>query len=218
MATDQERCKKSQTKQSVRPQEWAAPARRKLQRNKGAKKATTAKYVDEVGDVVEEADFDDSDDDEELALKRKRAQEHAAELQRQATEKRQIAVRGLPFSLSADQVKARFQHCGDIVDFAYPLTRSGLPRGLAFITFSTREGVKKALYFNRSEIYGHELSVSAVCPEPKKVTNDDGEDGDDESSDGSSNQDSRPVKAKGKRPVKKSHIKGAAQKTHRRVN
>ena len=63
-----------------------------------------------------------------------------------------IFVMGLAWETDEDAVKKDFGECGEITDFGMPRDReTGQAKGFAFITYSTKAALDKALEFNDTE-------------------------------------------------------------------
>lgn len=75
-------------------------------------------------------------------------------------------VGGMPPSFDREAFKALFVDCGKIVDLAIPMRdsrkgREPAPRGIAFITFASHRGVKRALLKDSTEFDGREIKVKS---------------------------------------------------------
>jgi len=88
-----------------------------------------------------------------------------------------VFIGGLPFKVKEAQLRLDFSECGEIEKLLMPTGDDGKRKGIAFITFKTKEGVKRALEFNGDEYGGRSLTVALG----KSIT-----------------KDSRPEKGKGK--------------------
>ena len=64
-----------------------------------------------------------------------------------------VFVRGLPFSVEEETLKKDFAECGEIVRLKMPMNEEGRPKGIAFVKFSSQEGLDAALKFDNTE-YG----------------------------------------------------------------
>jgi len=71
-----------------------------------------------------------------------------------------VFVGGLPFSTSEEQIQKDFEECGPIEKFNLPKGEDGRPRGIAFITYATQEGVDAALKFDGDDYGGRTLKVN----------------------------------------------------------
>merc|ERR1711935_932160 len=86
----------------------------------------------------------------------------------------QIFVGGFPFRCNEAKIRKDFEECGEITKFNMPLDANGMQRGIAFISFATREGVEAALAYNGQDYEGRTLKVnpagafSTIKPEGEK--------------------------------------------------
>eukprot|EP00927_Polykrikos_kofoidii_P003593 TRINITY_DN11444_c0_g1_i1.p1 TRINITY_DN11444_c0_g1~~TRINITY_DN11444_c0_g1_i1.p1 ORF type:complete len:667 (-),score=216.06 TRINITY_DN11444_c0_g1_i1:60-1934(-) len=75
----------------------------------------------------------------------------------------EVFVGGLPYVIDKDEVRKRFEACGDLETFDMPInrrgSRDGTSKGIAWISFQTREGMEKALEINGTELAGRPLKV-----------------------------------------------------------
>merc|ERR1711988_783799 len=71
-----------------------------------------------------------------------------------------VFVGGIPFSCTEDTLRKDFTECGEIEKMNLPLNDDGRPRGIAFITFKTAEGVKEALKYDGEDYGGRALKVN----------------------------------------------------------
>jgi len=73
---------------------------------------------------------------------------------------RQLYVRGIPWSVTEDAFRKDFGECGEISDLQMMKDRvTGLPKGIAFITYSDEAGVKAALAYDGEDYGGRVLEV-----------------------------------------------------------
>merc|ERR1719163_839104 len=77
-------------------------------------------------------------------------------------EELKIFVGGIPFSCDQATLTKDFAECGEIEDLHLPLNEEGNPRGFAFITFKSKEGVDAALKFDGTEYGGRSLKVNVA--------------------------------------------------------
>merc|ERR1711920_1134629 len=71
-----------------------------------------------------------------------------------------VFVGGLPFSASEETVKKDFEECGPIEKMNMPKNEEGKPKGIAFITFKTADGVTAALKYDGDDYGGRTLKVN----------------------------------------------------------
>merc|ERR1712054_588748 len=71
-----------------------------------------------------------------------------------------VFVRGLPFSVEEEALKKDFAECGEIESLRLPINEEGKPRGIAFIKYTSKEGVEAALKFDDTEYGGRTINVS----------------------------------------------------------
>merc|ERR1712072_1583861 len=92
----------------------------------------------------------------------------------------EVFVGGLPFSVEESAFRKDFEECGEIESLRMPLNEEGKPRGIAFITYKTQEGVDKALAFDGTDYGGRSLKVNKAGQGKGK----DGKDGKGKGKDG----------------------------------
>merc|ERR1711865_1015557 len=87
-----------------------------------------------------------------------------------------VFVRGLPFETTEDALNKDFGECGELVSCRMPLNDDGQCRGIAFIKYTDKDGMDKAIKFNETDYGGRTIYVSdaAIKPEGKGK---DGKDG-----------------------------------------
>jgi len=80
-----------------------------------------------------------------------------------------VFVRGLPFGTTEEVLTKDFAECGEIVTLRMPLNDEGSPRGFAFITYTDKAGMDKAMAFNETDYGGRTIycSDAAIKPEGK---------------------------------------------------
>merc|ERR1719444_344420 len=80
-----------------------------------------------------------------------------------------VFVRGLPFGTTEDVLTKDFSECGEIESLRMPLNDEGACRGIAFIKYSNKEGMDKAMAFNETDYGGRTIfcSDAAIKPEGK---------------------------------------------------
>jgi len=74
----------------------------------------------------------------------------------------------LPFSCSEDQLRKDFGECGEIEKLHMPKNDEDKPRGIAFITYTTKEGVDAALKYDGDDYGGRYLKVNLAGQKPEK--------------------------------------------------
>merc|ERR1712176_1629365 len=88
-------------------------------------------------------------------------------------------VRGLPFATTEETLKKDFAECGEIVSLRMPLNDEGSCRGIAFIKYSDKEGMDKAIAFNATDYGGRTISVTDAADKPEGKAKGKGKDGKD---------------------------------------
>merc|ERR1711877_85815 len=78
-----------------------------------------------------------------------------------------VFVRGLPFATTEEALKKDFAECGEIVSLRMPLNDEGSCRGIAFIKYSDKEGMDKAIAFNETDYGGRTISVTDAADKPE---------------------------------------------------
>jgi len=88
-----------------------------------------------------------------------------------------------------------FAECGEIVSLRLPMSDEGSPRGFAFITYSNKEAMDKAMAYNETDYGGRYISVTdaSIKPEGK------GKDGKGKGKDGKGKDGKGKGKGKGKK-------------------
>merc|ERR1712031_131924 len=88
-----------------------------------------------------------------------------------------VFVRGLPFAATEEALKKDFAECGEIVSLRMPLNDEGSCRGIAFIKYSDKEGMDKAIKFNETDYGGRTISVTDAADKPEGKAKGKGKDG-----------------------------------------
>merc|ERR1712060_791597 len=88
-----------------------------------------------------------------------------------------VFVRGLPFATTEEALKKDFAECGEIVSLRMPLNEEGSCRGIAFIKYSDKEGMDKAIKFNETDYGGRSISVTDAADKPEGKAKGKGKDG-----------------------------------------
>jgi len=80
-----------------------------------------------------------------------------------------VFVRGLPFGTTEEVLTKDFSECGEVESLRMPLNDEGACRGIAFIKYSNKEGMDKAMAFNETDYGGRTIfcSDAAIKPEGK---------------------------------------------------
>merc|ERR1719262_1012353 len=78
-----------------------------------------------------------------------------------APRENEVFVGGLSFDCTEEVLRKDFLECGEIASLRLPMSEeTGKPRGFAFISFTTKEGLEKALKFDGEEYMGRYLKVN----------------------------------------------------------
>jgi len=72
-------------------------------------------------------------------------------------------VRGLPFSVEEAVFKKDFEECGPTTRCSLPKDWEGNFKGVAFVEYTTEEGLKKALEFNGTDYGGRTIYVEKLA-------------------------------------------------------
>merc|ERR1712048_1113196 len=83
-----------------------------------------------------------------------------------------------------ETLKKDFAECGEIVSLRMPLNDEGSCRGIAFIKYSNKEGMDKAIAFNETDYGGRTISVTDAADKPDGKAKGKGKDGKDGKSKG----------------------------------
>merc|ERR1711865_650860 len=78
-----------------------------------------------------------------------------------------VFVRGLPFSATEEALNKDFGECGEIASLRMPLNDEGSCRGIAFIKYTSKEGMDKAIAFNDTDYGGRIISCTAARDNPE---------------------------------------------------
>jgi len=84
----------------------------------------------------------------------------------------EVFVNGIPYDCDEAQFTKDFEKCGKIKDILMPVS-NGVFKGIAFITYETKQGVDAALKFNGVEYGGRKLQVrmSSERPSTGRIAN-----------------------------------------------
>ena len=77
-----------------------------------------------------------------------------------------LFVGGIPYRMTADELRATFSQAGEVTDVFIPMDRmTGRPRGFAFVEMATQEGADKAIaMFHDQEVGGRRIAVNIARP------------------------------------------------------
>jgi len=78
-----------------------------------------------------------------------------------------VFVRGLPFATTEEALNKDFGECGEIVSCRMPLNDEGSCRGIAFIKFTEKEGMDKALAYNETDYGGRTIYCTPAADKPE---------------------------------------------------
>jgi nucleolin len=78
-----------------------------------------------------------------------------------------VFVRGLPFATTEEALKKDFAECGELVSLKMPLNDEGYCKGIAFVKYTSKEGMDKALAFNETDYGGRTVYVSPAADKPE---------------------------------------------------
>merc|ERR1719454_2436251 len=89
-----------------------------------------------------------------------------------------VFVRGLPFATTEEALNKDFAECGEIVSCRMPLNEEGSCKGIAFIKYTNKEGMDKAIEFNETDYGGRTIFCTPAADKPDgKGKGKDGSDG-----------------------------------------
>jgi len=106
-----------------------------------------------------------------------------------------VFVRNLPFSVTEESLTKDFAECGEIVSLRLPMNDEGSPKGFAFIAYSNKEAMDKALAYNETDYGGRNISVTDASIKPESK----GKDGKGKGKDGKGKDGKGKGKGKGKK-------------------
>ncbi|MBP7006212.1 RNA-binding protein [Patescibacteria group bacterium] len=77
-----------------------------------------------------------------------------------------LFVGGIPYRMTADELRATFAQAGEVLDVFIPMDRmTGRPRGFAFVTMANQDGADKAIsMFHDQEVGGRRIAVNVARP------------------------------------------------------
>lgn len=73
-----------------------------------------------------------------------------------------VFIGGIPFSCDEATLRKDFSECGEIEKMNLPMNEDGRPKGIAFITFKSKEGVAAACKFDGDDYGGRTLKVNVA--------------------------------------------------------
>lgn len=85
-----------------------------------------------------------------------------------ASKDRKVFIGNVPFKCSAETLKKDFSECGAIQQLRMPVGEDGKSKGIAFVTFATKEGVNEALKFHETDYGGSTLTVRMASEKVEK--------------------------------------------------
>lgn len=88
-----------------------------------------------------------------------------------------VFVRGLPFATTEEALNKDFGECGEIVTCRMPLNDEGSCKGIAFIKFTDKESMDKAVAYNETDYGGRTIFVVPAADKPEGKGKDKGKDG-----------------------------------------
>lgn len=77
-----------------------------------------------------------------------------------------VFVRGLPFATTEEALTKDFAECGELVSCRMPLNDEGNCKGIAFIAYSDKEGMDKAIAFNETDYGGRTIYCVPAADKP----------------------------------------------------
>lgn len=120
-----------------------------------------------------------------------------------------VFVRGLPFATTEEALTKDFGECGEIVNLKMPLNDEGSCRGIAFIKYTAKEGMDKAIGYNETDYGGRTIFVVAAADRDPKGKGKGGKDG----KDGKGKGKGKDGKSKGKGKKGKASSEAFAKNT-----
>lgn len=75
-----------------------------------------------------------------------------------------VFVGGIPFRTDEVTLRSDFEECGEIAEFVYPKDDQGRYKGIAFVTYTTKAAVEKALKYDGDDYGGRVLKVAMATP------------------------------------------------------
>merc|ERR1740133_554205 len=90
-----------------------------------------------------------------------------------------VFIRGLPFETTEEALKKDFAECGELVSCRMLLNDEGSCRGIAFIEYTDKAGMDKAIAFNETDYGGRTIFCVAAGDKPEGKGKGKGKDGKD---------------------------------------
>jgi len=78
-----------------------------------------------------------------------------------------VFVRGLPFATTEEALNKDFGECGEIVSCRMPLNDEGSCKGIAFIAYTDKESMDKAIAFNETDYGGRTIFCVPAGDKPE---------------------------------------------------
>ena len=78
-----------------------------------------------------------------------------------------VFVRGLPFATTEEALNKDFGECGEILSCRMPLNDEGSCKGIAFIKFTDKEAMDKAIEFNETDYGGRTIFCVPAGDKPE---------------------------------------------------
>lgn len=76
-------------------------------------------------------------------------------------------VGGLPWSYTEENLREDYKECGEIESIRIPLNEEGKSKGIAFITFITKEGLDACMKYDGTDCGGRTLRINPAGGGPK---------------------------------------------------
>lgn len=96
---------------------------------------------------------------DEKVKKKAAAKKSAREKREQAKHEFRVFIQGFPKGVSEKSLKEHFEPCGEIRQVTMPKKKDGALRGVAFVSFASKEAMKEALRLDGQEFRDKPLKV-----------------------------------------------------------
>eukprot|EP00435_Cladocopium_sp_Y103_P051906 s689_g16.t1 len=96
---------------------------------------------------------------DEKVKKKAAAKKSAREKREQAKHEFRVFIQGFPKGISEKSLKEHFEPCGEIRQVTMPKKKDGALRGVAFVSFASKEAMKEALRLDGQEFRDKPLKV-----------------------------------------------------------